>query len=103
VDFGGLAVRVSGGDALAKGFDAAHLRLDPDAGVVSCPPLPKGSAIVPGRPQGFVSNACRRTVFLPRPPVLADRNDRDGVARDDGAKAAARVIGPVSGHGGCLG
>jgi len=51
VDFGSLAVGVSCGDALAEGLEAAHLCLDPAAGVVSGPVLPERSAVVP---QGMV-------------------------------------------------
>lgn len=35
LDFGGLAVWVSRGDAVAKGVEAAHLGLDPTSGIVS--------------------------------------------------------------------
>ena len=73
LDFGGLAVWVSGGDALAEGLEAPHLRLDPASDVVSGPALPECPAIVPGRAQGFVSRDRCRAVLLPRPTVLADR------------------------------
>ena len=52
-----------------------------------------------GGAQGFVSRPCCRTVFFPLPPVLADRDDRNGITLDDGGVATARVIGPVSGYG----
>ena len=80
VDFGGLAVRVAGGDAFAQGLDAAHLRFDAVAGVVPFPSLPEGSAIVLGGSQSFVSGNCGWAVFLPRPTILADRDDWDRIA-----------------------
>lgn len=55
LNFCGLAVRVSGGDAFAKGFQAAHLGLDAAAGVVSGPALPECPAVVPGGTQGFAA------------------------------------------------
>ncbi len=50
-----------------------------------------------GGAQGVVSGACCRAIFLPQPPVLADRNDRGGLTREDSGVAAARVIGAVGG------
>ena len=99
VDFGSLAVGVSGADALSEGFQAAHLRFDPTSGVIARPALPEGPAIVSGGAQSFVADACRRTVFLPQSSILADRNDRDRVAREDRAVAPARVTGTIGGHG----
>ena len=57
VDFGGLAVWISCGDALTEGLEASHLCLGAAAGVVSGPPLPERSAVVTRGAQGFV--ACR--------------------------------------------
>ena len=99
VDFGSLAIGVSGGDAFSEGFQEAHLRFDPTSGVIARPALPEGPAIVSGGAQGFVADACRRVVFLPQSTVLADLNDRDRVAREDRAVAPARVIGTIGGHG----
>ena len=48
--------------------------------------------------QGFVSGPCGRTVFLPGPPVLADRDDCAGLTRNDGGVAAADVTGAVRSH-----
>lgn len=54
LDFGGLSVRVSCGDALAEGLEAAYFCLDPASDMVSGPALPECPAIVPGGAQGFV-------------------------------------------------
>ena len=99
MDFGGLAVWVSGGDSFAEGLEAPHLRLDPASDVVSRPSLPECPAVVPGGAEGFVSGDCGRAVIFPRPPVLADRDDWSGLPVDDGRVATAGVIGPISGHG----
>lgn len=99
LDFSGLAVGVSGSDVLSEDSHAAHLRFDPAPGVVSRPALLESPPIVSGGAQGFVAHACRRTVFLPRPTILADRNDQDSVAREDHAAAPVRVIGAIGGHG----
>lgn len=39
------AVRVSRGDALAEGFQTAHPRLNPAAGMVACPAFPERPAV----------------------------------------------------------
>lgn len=80
VDFCGLAVGLAGSYAFAEELEAAHLRFDVAAGVVSCPSLPEGSAIVPGGSQSFVSGNCGWAVVLPRPTILADRDDWDRMA-----------------------
>ena len=46
VDFGGLAVGVSGGDALTEGFQASHLGLCPAPGIIAAPPLPSCAAFL---------------------------------------------------------
>jgi hypothetical protein len=46
LDFGGLAVGVSCGDAFTEGLEAAPLCLDPTSGVISRPALPERPAIV---------------------------------------------------------
>lgn len=97
MDFGGLSVGVSCHDTLAEGFQAAHLRLDPAAGVVSGPALPERPSVVPRRVQGVVAGACSRAVFFPETSVLSDRDDRNGAALDDGLMAAACVVGAVGG------
>ena len=56
VYFGSLAVEVSCGDAFTKGFQAAHLRLDPAAGVVSSPSFPERAAVVTGGTQRLVAD-----------------------------------------------
>ncbi len=98
LDFGGLAVRVSWGDAFSERLQAARLRLDPAADMVSGPPLPERPAIVPSRTQGFISSDCGWAILVPRSPILAARYDRYGLAVDDGGAATACVIGTVGGH-----
>ena len=99
MDFGGLSVRISCGDALAEGLEAPHFRLDPASDMVSGPSLPERPAIVPGGAKGFVSGDCRRAVLFPRPTVFADRDDRRGLTVDDGGMAAARIIRAIGDHG----
>lgn len=70
VDFGGLAVRVSCGEALAECLQAAHLCLDPAPGVVSCPALPEGPTVVSGGAQGFISDLRSRTSSFHGRPFL---------------------------------
>ena len=53
---------------------------------------------MPGGAKGFVSCPSCRAIHFPGPPVLPDRDDRCGLAVDDGAGAAAGVIGAVSNH-----
>lgn len=67
--------------------------------MVSRPPFPESPSKVPGGAEGFIAGACCRAVLFPRSPVPPDRNDRGGLARDDGGVAAARVVGAVRGHG----
>jgi hypothetical protein len=106
-----LAVWVSRGDTLPKGLEAPHpltgsrLRanderfcLDPTSRVIAGPALPERPAIVPGGAQGIVSRNRRRAVLFRRSSVLADGDDRRGLAVDDGRVAAASVIGTISGH-----
>ncbi len=93
LDFGGLAVWVSRGDAFSEGLEAAHLGLGPAWDVISGPALPERPSIVPGGAQRFVAGDCGRAVFVPRPAVLTDRDDCSGLAVDDGSVAAAHVIG----------
>lgn len=97
MDFGGLSVGVSCHDTLAEGFQAAHLRLDPAAGVISGPAFPERPPVVSRRAQGVVAGACSRAVCFPETSVLSDRDDRNGVAFDDGLVAAACVVGAVGG------
>ena len=99
VDFGGLAVWVSRGDALAEGLEAAHLGLCAAARVVSRPPFPECPAVLTCGAQGFVAGPGGWTILLPRPAILADRNDGRAAACDDGAVAAAGVVGAICGHG----
>jgi len=95
LDFCGLAVGVSRGDAFSEGLQASHLGLDATSAMISGPTLPERPAVVPGGAQGFVAGAGCRTVLFPWAPVLADRDDRGGLAVDDGGVASARVIGAV--------
>lgn len=89
MDFGSLAVGVSGGDALAEGFQASHPGLGAAADIVSGPPLPEGPAIVTCGAQGFLARPGSWAVVFSWPTVLADRDDRSATVCDDGAMAAA--------------
>jgi hypothetical protein len=72
-----------------------RFRLDADAGVVSLPARPECPSVVPRRAQGVVVGACGLSVFFARPPVLSDRDDRSGAAREDGGVAATCIVGAV--------
>ena len=98
LDFGGLAVRVSCGDAFAKGLEAPHLRLDPASDVVSCPALPECPAVMPCGAEGLVSGSRCRAILFPGPTVLADRDDSDSLPVDNSIVTAAGVISAISGH-----
>src|SRR6056297_788286 len=80
-----------------KAFQAAHLRLDPTAGVVACPVFPERPSVISGGAQGVVSGACSRAVFFPKTSVPADGDDRGALPVGDGLVAPARVIGAVGG------
>ena len=68
LDFSGLAVWVSCRYALAKGFEAPHLRFDPAPGVVSFPTLPERPAEVPcGAQVLFLTIAAGQSSFHGRP------------------------------------
>ena len=75
VDFGGLAVGVSSGDAFAEGFQASHRCLDPTSGMIAGPSLADGPPEVPGGAQDLVASRCGWTVFFPKAPVLTDGDD----------------------------
>ena len=113
-----LAVGVACGDALCEGLEAAHpiagRTIPPDRSLAWIVPWPTFASIrprawhpgsaLPGRPamasrgaQGLIAGARGRAVLLAWPAGPADRDDRDGVALDDGGVAAARVAGPVRG------
>ena len=107
-----LAVGVSCGDTLFEGFEASHplpgnglpsnherVARDPASGAVSGSAFPEDPTKVPRGAQGPVSGGCCRAVFLPRLPVLTDRDDRSGQAVDDGGMAKARVASAVRSHG----
>ncbi len=89
MDFGSLAVEVSGGDALAEELQALHLGLGAGPDMVSGPPLPERPAILTCGAQGFVARPGNWAVVFPWPTVLADRDDRSATVCDDGAMAAA--------------
>jgi hypothetical protein len=97
LDFGGLEVRVSAADALAKYLEAPHLRFDPASDIVSGSSLPERSAAVPGGANGFVPGDCRWANFFPWSVVLPDTDDHSGKPVEDGVMTAADVIGAVGG------
>ena len=68
MDFGGLAVGVSRGDAFAEGLEASHFGLGAAAGVVSRPPLPERPAVVArGARVSFRAVAAGQSSFHGRP------------------------------------
>lgn len=98
MDFGGLAVLIFGGDAFAKVFQTAHLRLNPASDVVSRPALTECPAVMPCSTEGLVSGSRDRAIFFPEQAVLADGDDCAGLPVDDSVVAAAGVITANSGH-----
>jgi hypothetical protein len=75
----------------AEGVEAVH-EGDAVAGVVPRPARPECPSVVPHRAQGVVAGACGLSVFFARPPVLSDRDDRSGAAREDGGVAATCIV-----------
>jgi len=61
LDFGHLVLGVPCGDALAEGFQAPHLRLNPAPDVIFGPAFSEGLAVVPGGAQSFVSGDLGRS------------------------------------------
>ena len=59
VDFSGVAVGVSRGDALSEGLEAPLLGLGAAAGVVSCPSFPERPAVVARGAAGPAGQGCR--------------------------------------------
>lgn len=102
MDFGGLAAGVSFSDSRAESFQAAHPPIDPAADMVYRPAHPECPNEIPRCARGFVSDACRWAVFFSQAPVLADRNDRNGITLNDGLVAAARIVGAIAGDWGDL-
>jgi hypothetical protein len=74
-----------------------RVRLDPAAGVVSGPAFPERPPVVSRCAQGVVGDACSWAAFFRKTSVLSERDDRNGVAFDDGIVAAACVLGAVGG------
>ena len=99
VEFGGLAVGVSYGDALTEGPEAAHLGFGTAARVVSGPSFPERAAIVTCGAQGFNVRPGGWAILFPSLAILADRDDCRATACDDGTVAAAGVVGAICGHG----
>ena len=97
VDFGGLTVGLSSGDALSEGLEAAHPRLDAAAGVVPRPAFPEGPALISGRAQGLVAARAAAQSFFHGGPFL-----RIGMIRTASRAMMVlwqrRVIGAVRGH-----
>ena len=97
-----LAVAVANAGGLgfmtAESFETPHLRLDATSDMVARSALPERPAVVTRGAQDLVSDSGRRTVALPGPAVLADRNDRDGLAFEDGGVTAAGIVSAISRH-----
>jgi hypothetical protein len=87
------------GDAFAEGLETAHLGLGAAADVVSRPPFPERPAVVTRGALGFVARPAGWAILSPLPTVHADRDYWRATARDDGAVAAAGVLGAICGHG----
>lgn len=98
VDLGGLAVGVSGSDAVSEGLQASHLGLNPTSSVIAGPALSEGPAEVLGRLQGFVPGPGGRTVLLPHSAVAPDGDDGGSASLDNRGVAFAGVVGAVSGN-----
>jgi hypothetical protein len=73
VDFGGLAIGVPCGDALAEGLETAHLCLSAATGMVSGSSFPERPAVMARGAQGFVARPGGWAILLPRSAVPADR------------------------------
>jgi hypothetical protein len=58
VGFGGLAVGVSGADAVTQGCEASHLGLRSAPGVVAVPPLPSGATFFANVTEARVAGDC---------------------------------------------
>ena len=99
MDLGGLPVWVARCDALAEGFEAAHLRLDPTSDVIAGPVLPVGSSEALARTQDVVAGTGSGAVLLPQAAVPADGDDGNAAAIHDCGVASPGVEGTVAGHG----
>lgn len=89
VDFGGLALRGSGSDPFAEGFQAPHLCRCPISSMIAVPSFPSCAAFLADIGEDCVSRDRGRAVFPPKPPVLADRDDSLGLVLENGGVAAA--------------
>lgn len=95
MDFGGLSVRVSGGDAVSEGFQAPHLCLCPASGMVAVLSFPTSAAFFANLAEDCISSNSGRAIFTPEPPVLSDRDDGFGLSVEYGGVAPAGIVGPV--------
>lgn len=66
--------------------------------MVARPAPPERPAVVTRYAQALVSDSGRRAVVLPGSAVLADRNDRDGIAFEGSGVAAAGIVSAISRH-----
>lgn len=98
MNFGGLSVGNYRSDPVAEGFEASHLRPDATSEMVARPKISERLALMARGAQGIVPDAGRRAVVLPRFAVLADHNDRSGIAFEDGGVTAAGIVGNVGRH-----
>lgn len=95
VDFGGLAIRVSGGNAFSERFQAPHFCLSPASDMVAVPSFPGCATFFANVAQDCVSRDRGRTVLTPEPPVLADRDDGRRPMLENGCMAAAGIVSPI--------
>ena len=92
LDFGGLAVGVSGHDPLTEELQAVHLCLERTSDMVVRPLLPECPSEVSRRAQDLVSFQCCGAVFLPGATVPADGYDGISASVDDRTVASCRVV-----------
>jgi hypothetical protein len=91
VNFCGLVIRVSGGDAFAEGLEALHLRLCLVPGMITVPPLSSGAAFFANVAEDRVSGDRGRTVIMPKPAILADWDDGRRVSVENGGMPTAKL------------
>lgn len=102
LDFGVLAIRVSGHDPLTEELQAVHLGLDPTSDMVAGPLFPECPAEVLSCAQDLVSRQCCGAVFFPGAAVPADRYDGIGAVLNDGGVASACVVCAIRSDSGDL-
>ena len=98
VDFRGLSLPVSCGDAFAEGFEAAHPCLDAASGMISRPAFPERTAVVTGGTQCLVAGLRSWAILFTRAAVFAYQDDRGGHAQP--CCLRLEMLAPASGKKG---